>query len=347
MATSPNYGWSEPDNTSLVKDGALAMRSLGDAIDTSLWNSGYGQAGKNKLINGDFGIWQRGTSVSGALTGNYLADRWWMANGNGPIERSTDAPNGFAYSFFNNSSGTITMGQAIELPATGKSWYTAGQTVTLSMYLKGASAGSISAAVMYRNEKFTGTNQVSFTTTSPNPSFTTSWARYSMTFTVPTINANNTIIALEFGSVDAGLRIAGVQLEFGSTATPFQTATGTIQGELAACQRYYYRLEPLVANARYGVGFAESSTVAAISIALPVQMRVRPSALEQSGTAGDYQVRFTGLGTATCSSVPVYVTSSANVVGVEFTVASGLTAGQGLTARAVNTSGFLGWSAEL
>ena len=56
MATSTNYGWSEPDNTSLVKDGAQAIRTLGDAIDTSLWNSGYGQAGKNKIINDSFGI---------------------------------------------------------------------------------------------------------------------------------------------------------------------------------------------------------------------------------------------------------------------------------------------------
>jgi hypothetical protein len=36
MALSPNFGWSEPDNTSLVKDGALAIRTLGDAIDTSM-----------------------------------------------------------------------------------------------------------------------------------------------------------------------------------------------------------------------------------------------------------------------------------------------------------------------
>jgi hypothetical protein len=72
MATSPNYGWSEPDNTSLVKNGAQAMRTLGDAIDTSVWNVGYGQAGKNKIINGDFGIWQRGTSITTTSSGAYF-----------------------------------------------------------------------------------------------------------------------------------------------------------------------------------------------------------------------------------------------------------------------------------
>lgn len=36
MATSPNYSWPEPDNTDLVKNGALAMRTLGNAIDTTM-----------------------------------------------------------------------------------------------------------------------------------------------------------------------------------------------------------------------------------------------------------------------------------------------------------------------
>lgn len=37
MATSPNYGWTEPDDTSLVKDGASAMRTLGNAIDATVF----------------------------------------------------------------------------------------------------------------------------------------------------------------------------------------------------------------------------------------------------------------------------------------------------------------------
>jgi hypothetical protein len=36
MATSPNYGWLEPDNTDLVKNGALSIRTLGNAIDTTM-----------------------------------------------------------------------------------------------------------------------------------------------------------------------------------------------------------------------------------------------------------------------------------------------------------------------
>lgn len=37
MALSPNYSWPEPDDTDLVKDGALAMRDLGDAIDSTVY----------------------------------------------------------------------------------------------------------------------------------------------------------------------------------------------------------------------------------------------------------------------------------------------------------------------
>jgi hypothetical protein len=36
MATSPLFGWEEPDDTDLVKDGAAAIRTLGNAIDTTM-----------------------------------------------------------------------------------------------------------------------------------------------------------------------------------------------------------------------------------------------------------------------------------------------------------------------
>jgi hypothetical protein len=39
MASTTNYGWTTPDDTSLVKDGAAAIRSLGTAIDTTVFNN--------------------------------------------------------------------------------------------------------------------------------------------------------------------------------------------------------------------------------------------------------------------------------------------------------------------
>jgi hypothetical protein len=36
MATSPNFAWTEPDDTAFVKNGAAAMRTLGNAIDSTM-----------------------------------------------------------------------------------------------------------------------------------------------------------------------------------------------------------------------------------------------------------------------------------------------------------------------
>ena len=38
MATTTNYGWTTPDDTSLVKDGASAIRTLGSSVDTTTKN---------------------------------------------------------------------------------------------------------------------------------------------------------------------------------------------------------------------------------------------------------------------------------------------------------------------
>jgi len=39
MATTTNYGWTTPDDTALVKDGAAAIRTLGTSIDTTTYNN--------------------------------------------------------------------------------------------------------------------------------------------------------------------------------------------------------------------------------------------------------------------------------------------------------------------
>lgn len=36
MATTTNFGWTTPDDTALVKDGASAIRSLGSSVDSAL-----------------------------------------------------------------------------------------------------------------------------------------------------------------------------------------------------------------------------------------------------------------------------------------------------------------------
>lgn len=55
MATTTNYGWSTPDDTSLVKDGAAAIRTLGQSIDTSMMDLEGGTTGQvlSKASNTD------------------------------------------------------------------------------------------------------------------------------------------------------------------------------------------------------------------------------------------------------------------------------------------------------
>lgn len=58
--TTPNFGWSVPTSTDLVKDGATAIETLGDAIDASLLDLKGGTSGqvlsKNSNTDMDF-VW--------------------------------------------------------------------------------------------------------------------------------------------------------------------------------------------------------------------------------------------------------------------------------------------------
>jgi len=145
------------------------------------------------------------------------------------------------------------------------------------------------------------------------------------------------------GTNGATFYITGVQLEKGTTATSFDYRPyGT---ELALCQRYYYRQKPSI-NVRFCPSYNATTTSAVGVLELPVTMRTAPSALEQTGTASDYGVAYLTTAAA-CSSVPVFSLASTDSVYLSFTVASGLTAGQGSTLYNNTANGYLGFSAEL
>jgi hypothetical protein len=147
------------------------------------------------------------------------------------------------------------------------------------------------------------------------------------------------------GTNGATFYITGVQLEVGTQATSFEYRQ--YGQELALCQRYYYKLKANAVGNNLGVGFNDSTTVGFMITQIPVSMRTNPTALEQSGTAGDYSIRFAGNGTATLSSVPTFASATTNTAITLCTVASGLTSGQGSAIRAVNANAYLAWSAEL
>jgi len=74
--------------------------------------------------------------------------------------------------------------------------------------------------------------------------------------------------------------ITGVQLDIGSVALPFRTYAGTIQGELAADERYYERLLATSTAGVYAVGFASSATACDFFVKFSTDKRVAISAID-------------------------------------------------------------------
>jgi hypothetical protein len=148
------------------------------------------------------------------------------------------------------------------------------------------------------------------------------------------------------GTNGATFYITGVQLEKGSTATSFDYRPyGT---ELQLCYRYYYRNKAANTASYFGVGQAYTTVKVLTYSQFPVSMRTAPSALEQSGTVTDYRVLSSSGGGINCSAVPVFNSASTDTASTEFTVASGLTAGNAsFSFSNAGANGFLAWSAEL
>jgi hypothetical protein len=140
--------------------------------------------------------------------------------------------------------------------------------------------------------------------------------------------------------------ITGVQLEVGTQATSFEYRQ--YQQELALCQRYYYKMLNTSGNINgesFGAGVCVSTTITRTHTTFPVTLRAAPTALEQTGTAGDYRVLVTA--PIVCSAVPIFAFASASGAQSIFTVASGFTAGNAVIAGSQTNSSYLAWSAEL
>jgi len=147
-----------------------------------------------------------------------------------------------------------------------------------------------------------------------------------------------------FDSTNRTFFMTGLQLEVGSSATPFEHKT--FAQDLEECQRYYYKTGPLALNDTFCLGFNGSATVAVGVTHYPVTMRADPTAVEQNGTAAHYRIAHASTSTA-CSAVPSFDRATIDSGSTVFTVGSGLTTGQAVECRSLNGTAFLAWSAEL
>jgi len=233
----------------------LAVGNNGETLiadsstSTGLRWQGAISAGKNAIINGSFDNWQRGTSFSNAH--GYNADRWLSTGATAVpvqvISRQSLTPGdievtGLPYFFRHNVTNVngatgITNQHRIENVQTF-----AGQTVTLSFYAKADAARTVGITI---NQNFGSGGSADVAGATTNFNLTTSWVRYSMTVTLGSLSGK-TIGTSSFLYISLAMPLStftidytAFQLELGSVPTSFSRAGGTIQGELAACQRYY------------------------------------------------------------------------------------------------------------
>jgi hypothetical protein len=341
------------------------------SFDQANYGGGQFAAGKNKIINGDFTINQRAftsLTLTGALS-QYGFDRW---RGTGQDGTVTYTPQPFTVGAApvagyeaTNFARIVTSGQtasnAIALlaqPIEDVRTF-ANQTVTVSFWAK-AATGTPKVAIEL-DQQFGSGGSTRVTTYGGQVTLSTSWARYSITAAVPSISgktigtssslvtnlwvsAGSTLdsrtgtLGIQSGTFD----FWGVQVEAGSIATPFQTATGTIQGELAACQRYYERLTAAMVYEHFGVAQPSNSTTALATVYFKVSKRSAVSSSVDFSTLGLYD-------TAAIQAISALSMSFAGINSATVSCTStGLTTQRFYQIMANNsTSAYIGFSAEL
>jgi hypothetical protein len=314
----------------------LAVGANGETLvadsstSTGLRYQGNFAAGKNKMLNGDFGVWQRGTSftvASGVAT--YTADRYgFNRDGSGVVTVSRQAftpgtapvagYEGSYYLRFNQStagsggtySGLYTRLEDVQTFA--------GQTLTLSFWAKADATRNISLSLQ---QNFGSGGSGSVDVTSSSIALSTSWTRYTYTVTLASISGKTigTSSYLQLfinlpGNTAQTIEFWGFQMEAGSVATAFQTATGTIQGELAACQRYYEKTYAIgtAAGTNTSVGlfinYGSSESIGNTVVTIPMQVAKRNvsysvAVYTSSGTANSWSYARSGAAADTTMTI--------------------------------------------
>ena len=323
-------------------------------------------AGKNKVINGAFNIWQRGTTVSNP-NGTYLADRFLISNltavPTSTYSQQTFTPGtapvaGYESQYFMRfqvtSQGSST-GQAVNHRIEDVRTF-AGQTITFSFWAKAAANLTMNDIKLGQNFGSGGSSATETNFTMSSKAVTTSWQRFTGTVTVPSISGKTVgtssyvYLYLEILSSQGAYTFDtwGWQLEAGSVATAFQTATGTIQGELAACKYYYQRISSDATSSIAAVQLAfANSTTSAMSLLPIATMRTTPS-VGYSALGNFYLSDLIASANYTTTAIAISgIRSTNNVVFITHTVASGLTSGRAYSWQANTTSTYFDLSAEL
>jgi hypothetical protein len=318
----------------------------------------------NPVINGGMDIWARGvTGTANSLVsgGGYNADRWQNYAGSNSITvaryatgDTTNLPNIQYCARVQRNSGQTGGGQIymVQNLETVNSIPFAGKAITFSFYARaGALYSSASNTLNAEIDTGTGTDQNIFggftgvaTPLSKTVTLTTNWQRFVLTGTISPI-ATQMAINLNYSPTNTAgatdyFEVTGVQIDLGTytatTAPAFRRSGGTLQGELAACQRYAWVADLSAVSLVSGAGFTTSS--AAFTIPFPVPMRTAPSAT----SSGTFTANENGVGTRTFTALGSFGART-TALSFEMSGSSGLTVGKPLAAN----SGVIVITAEL
>jgi len=261
---------------------------------------------KNALINGNFDIWQRGTSQTGYGYGYGSDDRWLnVASGSTSVHSQqafalgqTDVPNNPKYysrtvvTSVAGAGNYVLKSQRIEDVSSFS-----GETVTLSFWAKADATKNIATGfVQYMGSGGTPSAHVTNIGVTTH-ALTTSWTKFTATVAIPSVSGKTVgtngdhSLHFEFwfdagstfdgrtnslGQQSGTFDIAQVQIEKGSTATEFERRH--YADELALCERYYQRIHALMFS-----GNVTSGGYYYVSTQLRTEMRTAPSATVTNG----------------------------------------------------------------
>jgi len=319
--TDMDFTWVAQDDSNAIQNAIVDAKGdliAASANDTPARQGNYA-AGKNGILNSDFNIWQRGTTAT-STTDGYQADRWYNYKTGINVTVSQQAtalqnlPNCARFQRVSGQTGTSSVALA-QMFENAQSVTYANQTITVSFWArKGADYSAASSLLSWRLITGTGATTTNVftqgytsqaTTGTGSVTLTTSWQRFSVNVTIPSTTTQMSFYFITNFVGTAGtndyFEVTGVQLETGSVATAFQTATGTIQGELAACQRYL----PAISGASNSVlGYAYSTTGTQIYIKFPTTARVAATGVTVNGTlAANYALVNQGFTSGTPTAI--------------------------------------------
>ena len=248
---------------------ARELANLGNVYDDGALSN------RNRIINGGFDVWQRGTSFTPSSV-IFGADRFAAYKSGasaGDYARSTDVPAGQGFTYSGYFNGTD-IRHSIELPAAGKRGvFVDGSQWTLSFWVKAGASGTATANLGWANG--VSASSLTYWGADQSYSYSTSWEKKTITFTVGGSITGSHAAVLLYMSAVSGLYLTGVQLEIGDSSTPFEHRSYADQ--LQACQRYYQK-----SGVFYNYCAFNYNNRAYANIPLPVKMRSAPSVVDNS-----------------------------------------------------------------